>query len=194
MTDAEAADNRAQLLNCALRLFVAYGYDGVGVQQIVEAAGVTKPTLYHYFGSKLGLLETIFREQLEELHDSLKQAAVYRHDLPRTLYETARVVFTFAKAHPEPYRLHLSLWFAPIESEAYQAVVRFHERQFTVMETLFREASKDHGNMKGRHRAYAATFLGMLNNYVSLALNGYTKLDEPLVHQSVHQFMHGIFS
>ena len=194
MIDAEAGDNRARLLNCALRLFVAYGYDGVGVQQIVEAAGVTKPTLYHYFGSKLGLLETIFREQLEELQDSLVRAAVYRHDLPRTLNEIAQAVFGFARTHPGPYRLHLSLWFAPVESEGYQAVIRFHERQFTIMEKVFREASNDHGNMKGRHRAYAATFLGMLNNYVSLALNGYTKLDAPLVYQSVHQFMHGIFS
>ena len=194
MTDIGTGDNRAQLLRCALRLFVAYGYDGVGVQQIVEAAGVTKPTLYHYFGSKLGLLEAILSEQLEELHDGLKQAAVYRHDLPRTLNEVARAVFAFARAHPEPYRLHISLWFAPVESEAYQAVAKFHERQFSVMENVFREAAHDHGNMKGRHRAYAATFLGMLTNYVSLALNGYAKLDDPLVYRAVHQFMHGIFS
>lgn len=187
-------DNRSQLLACALRLFVAYGYDGVGVQQIVEAAGVTKPTLYHYFGSKLGLLETLLAEEFEDLHSSLYHAAMYRHDLPRTLYEVARVVFAFARTHPELYRLHLSLWFAPALSEAYRAVFQFHERQFAVVERLFQEAADDHGNMKGRHRAYAATFLGMLNNYVSLALNGYTQLNEPLVHQSVHQFMHGIFS
>jgi TetR/AcrR family transcriptional regulator len=48
--------------------------------------------------------------------------------------------------------------------------------------------------MKGRHRAYAATFLGMVNTYISLALNGYAKLDDDLVRKAVHQFMHGIFS
>ena len=42
-------DNRARLLDCAQDLFAARGYDAVGVQEIVEAAGVTKPTLYHYF-------------------------------------------------------------------------------------------------------------------------------------------------
>jgi len=189
-----ASDTRSQLVASALRLFVAHGYDGVGVQQIVEAAGVTKPTLYHYFGSKLGLLEAVLGEQLEDLHKDLKRAAVYRHDLPFTLNEIARVTFGFASMHPEPYRLHLSLWFAPVQSEAYRAVARFHERQFTVVERLFLEASHDHGNMKGRHRAYAATFLGMLNNYVSLALNGYAELNDMLVYRAVHQFMHGIFS
>ena len=28
------------------------GYDAVGVQEIVDTAGITKPTLYYYFGSK----------------------------------------------------------------------------------------------------------------------------------------------
>jgi AcrR family transcriptional regulator len=44
MKDA-LADNRAELMDCALELFAAYGYDGVGVQNICEAAAVTKPTL-----------------------------------------------------------------------------------------------------------------------------------------------------
>ena len=48
--------------------------------------------------------------------------------------------------------------------------------------------------MRGRQRAYAATFLGMLNTYVALVLNGYAKLDDDLVRKAVHQFMHGIFS
>ena len=51
-------DNRAEILNAALDLFHARGYDAVGVQEIVERAGVTKPTLY-YFGSKLGLLKSL---------------------------------------------------------------------------------------------------------------------------------------
>ena len=51
-------ENRDHILDCALRLFAARGYDAVGVQEIVELAGLTKPTLYHYFGSKRGLLET----------------------------------------------------------------------------------------------------------------------------------------
>ena len=49
-------DNRELILNAALDLFYARGYDAVGVQEIVDRAGVTKPTLYYYFGSKLGLL------------------------------------------------------------------------------------------------------------------------------------------
>jgi TetR/AcrR family transcriptional regulator len=48
--------------------------------------------------------------------------------------------------------------------------------------------------MKGRQRAYAATFLGILNTYAALGLNGYTELNQVLVKSAIHQFMHGIFS
>jgi hypothetical protein len=34
----------------------------------------------------------------------------------------------------------------------------------------------------------------MLNTYIALGLNGYTKLDDDLVSKAVDQFMHGIFS
>ncbi|MBO8185572.1 TetR/AcrR family transcriptional regulator [Streptomyces spirodelae] len=44
----------------ATRLFAEQGYDRTSVQEIVEAAGVTKGALYHYFGSKDDLLHEIY--------------------------------------------------------------------------------------------------------------------------------------
>ena len=48
-------DNRAILMQKSITLFADRGYEAVGVQEICEESGVTKPTLYHYFGSKRGL-------------------------------------------------------------------------------------------------------------------------------------------
>ncbi|MDC7789245.1 TetR/AcrR family transcriptional regulator [Rhodoplanes sp. TEM] len=185
---------RSALPACALRLFATHGYDAVGVQQIVEAAGVTKPTLYHHFGSKLGLLERLLADGLGPLHAGLAEAAAYQGDVAATLAAIARKTFAFAQAHPDLYRLYLSLWFAPPASEAYRAALPWHERHFAMIEAVFAAAVADHGTMAGRQRAYAATFLGMINNYASFGLNGVAALDESLVNQSIHQFMHGIFS
>jgi AcrR family transcriptional regulator len=49
-----------RLLAEATRLFAEHGYDRTSVQEIVEAAGVTKGALYHYFGSKDDLLHEIY--------------------------------------------------------------------------------------------------------------------------------------
>jgi AcrR family transcriptional regulator len=190
----EHTDNRSRILVCALQLFASRGYDAVGVQEIVDAAGITKPTLYHYFGSKRGLLETLLTENLAELLVSLERAADYQGDVTRTLNEIMAVYFEYARGHRLFYRMQLAMWFAPPGSDAFQAVAQWNDRQQQLVEGVFARASDDHGNMRGRQRAYAATFLGLINTYVGLALNEYVALDDNLARRAVHQFMHGIFS
>lgn len=187
-------DNRSAILNCALELFAARGYDAVGVQEIVESAGITKPTLYHYFGSKLGLLRAVVDSYNQQFIQAIQEAVDYKRDLPRTLETLTRAYFTFASEHPVYYRMQLALYFAPQHSEAYQVIASQNEQQHQLVEALFITATQDHGNMRGRHRLYAATFIGMLNTCIAMWLNGYIELDESLIHRATHQFQHGIYS
>ncbi len=186
--------NREKLLEGALELFAARGYDAVGVQEIADHASVQKPTLYHYFGSKTGLLQTLLAENLASFLDEVEKAATYDHNVLLSLRGVTETYFKFAAGHGSLYRLFLGLWFAPPTSEPFQIVAAYNQRQQAILESLFFNASLDHGNMKGRQRAYAATFLGMVNTYISLGLNGQAELDQQLVQNAVHQFMHGIFS
>lgn len=187
-------DNRANILECALRLFADQGYDAVGVQEIVDAARITKPTLYHYFGSKHGLLEALLDAHFTRLNQAVRAAADYKGYLPDTLRDIAAACFQYARENPTFYRLQLALWFAPRQSAAHQSVTRWQMEQHTVLEKLFELATKEYGNMRGRQRAYAVTFLGMINTYIGMALNGYTELDETLLRQALHQFQYGIYS
>ncbi|MGA2613243.1 MAG: TetR/AcrR family transcriptional regulator [Spirochaetia bacterium] len=187
-------DNRSMLLEKSLVLFSSRGYDAIGVQEIVDAAGVTKPTLYHYFGSKLGLLKAILADHYKELTLELRSAAEYRGDLPLTLRKVVLTYFHYSMEDPAFYRMQLSLYFAPQRSDAFLEVVRLNEDQFRLIEGIFLQACRDHGNMKGRHRLYAASFLGMINNCIGLALNGFLVLNDALVEHAVHQFEHGIYS
>ncbi|GGP84619.1 TetR/AcrR family transcriptional regulator [Saccharothrix coeruleofusca] len=52
-------------MRAAVRLFAAQGFDATTVQQVVEAASVTKGALYHHFGSKDDLLFEIYRSLLD---------------------------------------------------------------------------------------------------------------------------------
>lgn len=187
-------DNRQQILQQALSLFAARGYDAVGVQEICAAARVTKPTLYHYFGNKRGLLSALVSERSAPLLARLAVATDYQGDLPRALEQVVLVYFAFADAEPMLYRLMLALWFAPPESEAFQIIAARNTEQQRMIEALFVAATPDHGNMRGRHQIYAASFLGMINTRIALALNGYLQFNDPLAHQTVHQFSHGIYS
>lgn len=65
----QAAENRKRVVTSAARLFRAHGYDGVGVDAIMEAAGLTHGGFYKHFRSKGALaveaLEQAFGETLE---------------------------------------------------------------------------------------------------------------------------------
>lgn len=187
-------DNRSNILLCALKLFSTHGYEAVGVQEIVNSAGITKPTLYHYFGSKKGLLESLIKEYYSLLYDNLSDSLIYKNDIRHTLNQITLNYFCFVKKYPEFYRLYLSISFAPLESESNQVIKDFLTDYYSKLENIFIEAANDHGNMKGRHQAYAVTFMGMLNAYMSLSLNNYLELDDKLAYQAVQQFMYGIYS
>jgi len=186
--------SRPLISACALKLFAERGYDAVGVQEIVDAAGITKPSLYHHFGSKRGLLEALIAPLFQEVNEALAHAASYHHDLPQNLDQAAACFFSFAEKQPLFSRLMLSMIHAPIKSEARLVVQPWLEEQYRTFETLFRLASGDHGNMKGRSNPFAATFLGMLHTYVSLFLDGNTGLDDRVRREAVRQFSHGIYS
>ena len=187
-------DNVNRLLDCALALFSQRGYEAVGVQEVVAAAGLTKPTLYHYFGSKRGLLEALLARETEPIIKAVSQAAVYQGDLVRTLEALARAYFQVPKATPAFYRMSLAMRYSPPESETYQSILPFARQQQRLLEKVFIQAAEDHGNIHGRHRRYAVGFLGGIHSAIGLSTQGEWDLDEGAVYQLVHQFLHGIFS
>ncbi|MEV6995976.1 TetR/AcrR family transcriptional regulator [Streptomyces sp. NPDC093228] len=79
---AGKASARERLLSAANKLFYAEGVHTVGIDRIVEHAGVAKATLYNLFGGKeqliLAYLESRHNDTLEEIHH-----AVERHRTPR---------------------------------------------------------------------------------------------------------------
>ena len=57
---------RAAILDAAKRLFVEQGYDGVSMDQIAAAAGVSKLTVYSHFGDKDALFSAAARAYCEQ--------------------------------------------------------------------------------------------------------------------------------
>ena len=187
-------DTKENIMTCAIKLFANCGYDAVGIREIVDNAGVTKPTLYYYFKSKMGLLEAISEEYFGILIHDIETAAEYHGDITLTLNLIMEKFFQFSQNYLDFYRMQLGMNFSPPGNEANRIIRQMNEKLHYLIEKLFEQSAHDHGNMKGRQTAYAATFMGMINTYIGLALNGYILLDQKLINQALHQFMHGIFS
>jgi AcrR family transcriptional regulator len=60
-----AAARREQILETALRLFAARGFDATSTRQIAKEVGVAEGLIFHYFPTKASLLAAILEDRLE---------------------------------------------------------------------------------------------------------------------------------
>jgi AcrR family transcriptional regulator len=68
---ADAARNRARILEAAERLFAEHGPEGVSMDAVAKAACVGKGTLYRRFGDRENLLLAMFGEREQVFQDEI---------------------------------------------------------------------------------------------------------------------------
>src|SRR5436189_3360888 len=61
----QAAENRQTVINAASRLFREHGFDGIGLKDLMEGAGLTQGAFYKQFASKEDLVAQASRRALE---------------------------------------------------------------------------------------------------------------------------------
>lgn len=70
----QMADKRIQVIDAAIRLFAEKGYHSTSIQEIADAAGIAKGSMYLYFKSKDDLLLNIYRTFIERLFEEVEEA------------------------------------------------------------------------------------------------------------------------
>jgi TetR/AcrR family transcriptional regulator len=186
--------NRETILETAVELFALQGFEATGIQAIVDKANVSKPTLYHHFGHKRGLLDTIVAEYGRKLTSIVDRSVAYNHDITMNLTVLTREYIAFALSNQFFYRLYVALCVSGPGSESYAACLPLRDAINESVEQLFVAATADHGNMKGRAKIYTQTLLGVIDAWALLVINKEIALDDATLNRIVHQYMHGIFS
>jgi len=74
VTDDSHADTRTRLLDAAAELIAAQPGDDFSLRAVCDRVGVKMPTLYHFFGSKQGLVEAVI-ERGFDMYLAQKEAA-----------------------------------------------------------------------------------------------------------------------
>lgn len=193
-------NRREALLACALTLFSEKGFDSVGVAQIAEEAQVTKPTLYYFFKSKEGLFQAILDMYYQPLNDELRHAAEYDarpkeyyDDVYPTLKAVAQTYYAFAQAHPEFFRLFLSLLFSPPTASVTEWTAPYEKEQYDILSEMFEKILTAHQNLKGNERRFARYFAALIHSEIGFWMRNEVTLDEQNADFLVRRFMHGIF-
>jgi TetR/AcrR family transcriptional regulator, regulator of cefoperazone and chloramphenicol sensitivity len=88
-THARGEDTRRRILDAALEVFAAEGYEGASTRLLAERAGVNLPAIQYYFGSKEGLYRAVIDSIIEHTEAEMAplairvKAALARPDTPR---------------------------------------------------------------------------------------------------------------
>jgi AcrR family transcriptional regulator len=68
-TRLQVDERRRQLIDAGAALFAEHAYEEISMREVAQAAGVSKPLLYHYFPSKIELFKAAVAEKAAEVQE-----------------------------------------------------------------------------------------------------------------------------
>jgi len=93
------AEREDEMLNAAGEAFAAHGFHEASMDAIAEAAGISKPMLYNYFGSKHGLYAAYVERSGRALIKSMREADSRSAPAAQRLHAGILAFLTYAEEH-----------------------------------------------------------------------------------------------
>ncbi|HEX3613736.1 MAG TPA: TetR/AcrR family transcriptional regulator [Sporichthyaceae bacterium] len=99
------AQREALMLDVAETLFGELGYRAVSMDEIAARVGVSKPMLYHYYGSKDGLFVACLRRARAGMRDAILAGAMSSEVREERLYGALVSWFRFVDEHSTLWKI-----------------------------------------------------------------------------------------
>jgi AcrR family transcriptional regulator len=132
-----ATVKRSQVVQKAAELFDAAGYHNTGVADIAAAAGISKPTLYHYFAGKDEILFWIHEEYMDELIARQEKRAAITLSPGATILELIADMLEMTETRPGVRVFHEHL--RELREDQQQLVREKRERYQNMVESVIRD-------------------------------------------------------
>ena len=106
-------DKKIWILRAATRLFANRGYTGTTVREIVEMAGVTKPTLYYYFKNKEDVYINLMDLAMKALSSIIAQSLATPGSMRTRLINLYTTLYGLFRANTDFLRFMNCTFFGP---------------------------------------------------------------------------------
>jgi TetR/AcrR family transcriptional regulator len=133
------AGARERLLTAALALFNEKGYAATPVRELVAAAGVTKPVLYYYFGSKEGLYLGLMNGSFAEFEASLSQVTALQGPVTKRISHFCSTMLDTVLGNVEVMRLIYAIHYGPPQGAPYINFEAYFTKMLGTVHDLVRE-------------------------------------------------------
>ncbi|HEY6548822.1 MAG TPA: TetR/AcrR family transcriptional regulator [Vicinamibacteria bacterium] len=176
----------------ALELFSRKGYEATSVREICEAADITKPTLYHFYGSKEGVYRAIVDGTLDAFRSTMVAAVESPGSPAERLKRVARLHLARARENDQLFRFILALIHNPASSAPRTDFPRFYEGMVALVAKVVEEGVRTGQFAPGPLEVRMLVFMGALSEAMcSWLITGRPDLKESLADQLVDAVIGG---
>jgi TetR/AcrR family transcriptional regulator len=175
----------------AAKLFAERGFHATSVRQIVEAAGVAKPTLYYYFRSKEGLAQALLTVPLSGLVATIRQLVTTEADPIRCIESVLDAHYTFCRDDPDRARFIYALLFGPVQSDVTGELVAFKADLVSWTEAAVRRLAEAGIIDRERVETCCSSFRGLIVISTMDFLFEDRALRQDLPQRQVHEVLNG---
>ncbi len=157
---------REVILDCAQRLLQAEGYDNFTMQDIADAADISKGSLYLHFKDKEELFVAVIGRSFDRLRALLQEEIQTGGTALDKLERIARVAWRFQEENPDLFKnLQLTYRVVSDSSAPGMCFVSDHFRRIQgVVESIFKEGSLDGSLRSGLDAATLIPLFSILVN------------------------------
>ncbi len=191
--DGTPQSSRQRIVETARRLFIEQGYLGVSMQQIADAAGLRKASLYHHFRGKEALFAAVMAQEMDRLLAEFEELDLVSGSIEARLTRLARVNYQ-RMAQPEIHEL-IRDFFRHVPETEHDGV---HERLWKMeilLAGIFERASAS-GELEPVDPHYAAMMFFHMMMALANDPNDYRTVPAPPAEEAARLvarvFVHGL--
>ncbi len=107
VADSPLNETARHILSEARQLFAERGFDGVSINDVATAAGVSKANIFHHFGSKQALYMEVLKLSLNEFGELTEHLQPERAPLEQRLQHFLQAKASHLHQHPDSVRVVL---------------------------------------------------------------------------------------
>jgi AcrR family transcriptional regulator len=173
----DAESTQGKIFRTAAQLFAEKGYNGVSMREISERTGLSKPTIYYYFGNKQGIYTSLVATSLNYNVELFQKIQQQPGSIKQKIMELVKLRFQQVLEYPDLAKFFILLLNEteklPFLAELLQQA---KDRRKMLRELINEGIRTGEFGANAKPELAAEIFVGALMHFIQMQLNSSKKI------------------
>jgi len=168
----DAENTKGKIFRAAAKLFAEKGYNGVSMREISERTGLSKPTIYYYFGNKEGIYTSLVATSLNYNIEMFQDIQREKTTIKQKIIELVKLRFHQVLEYPELAKFFVDLLTGSEKLPFLEQLMREANDRRKMLADLIDEGIKN-GEFGSNAKPELASeiFIGSIMHFIQKQLN-----------------------